>query len=487
MNDAEYEFVSKETIDVRTYPVNSEAVRLIPHEVAARLNVLALSVDGDTITVASGRDLSVYDVDYLEAATGKRLKIYKGCSEHIVALLGEMYYRYDVDDVYDAGEPTAIGIVNMVIGHAIEVDASDIHVEPDRGQLRIRFRLDGQLCDMHSVKGPLIPTVLTRIKLMAGIDISEKRLPQDGRIEVTEGGHSFDIRVSTLPTVHGEKIVLRLLNRKNMLMTRLELGFTDGDMKAFESILSCHNGVILVTGPTGSGKTTTLYSVISELNSPDKNIVTIEDPVEYKLDGINQMQVNTKAGMVFSKGLRAILRQDPDIILVGEIRDEETADIAIRAAITGHLVFSTLHTNDAPSAMVRLMDMGVKPYLMAAAIRGVVAQRLVRKICSNCALEYMPDDRERNVLGIDETVHLYRGAGCSHCHHTGYDGRIAVHEVMKIDADMRELIYTGCTYDSMKLTACKNGMKTLMENCRKLLFAGVTTFDEYMKIMNTID
>jgi type IV pilus assembly protein PilB len=323
--------------------------------------------------------------------------------------------------------------------------------------------------------------VSTRIKIMAGMNIAEKRIPQDGRIEMEVGGKNYDFRVSSLPTVFGEKIVIRILDRAGSIMHREQLAFTERENKDIDKIIHMPYGIVLLTGPTGSGKTTTLYSFLSEVNEPNKNIVTVEDPVEYMLEGINQVQVNNKAGLSFAAGLRSILRQDPDIIMVGEIRDEETAQIAIRAAITGHLVFSTLHTNDAPGAITRLVDMGVPAYLVADSVSSVIAQRLVRRLCNSCKRAYEADESEQRILRVNEPVKIFEAVGCPVCNGTGYKGRIAIHEVLVIDTKQRVMIETGANAEQIRQQAQLNGMNNLFDNCRDAVLRGVTTLQELVK------
>ncbi|MCG4564209.1 GspE/PulE family protein [Anaerosalibacter bizertensis] len=348
-----------------------------------------------------------------------------------------------------------IRLVDLVINEAIKMKASDIHIEPFSNEIRIRFRIDGDLMDIQNLPIEYLSSITTRIKIMGKMDIAEKRVPQDGSMEFYFEDRQIDLRISSLPTVHGEKIVIRILDRDSFILSKEELGLYSKNLESFEKILKQPYGIILVTGPTGSGKTTTLYSILKELNSIEKNIITIEDPVEYKLEGINQVQVNTKAGLTFANGLRSILRQDPDIIMVGEIRDSETAKIAVRSAITGHLVFSTLHTNDTVSSIVRLIDMGVKPYLVSSAIIGIISQRLVKKLCDKCKRPYYATDFEKSFLGSgeDELI-LYKPGKCASCNN-GFKGRIAVYEVLSIEEEIRELINKRASSDEIKKLAIK--------------------------------
>lgn len=378
----------------------------------------------------------------------------------------------------------AVRFVNSIIEQAIKNRASDIHIEPTEKDLRIRFRIDGQLTEaMRTIKSTHAP-VVTRVKIMANMNIAERRLPQDGRFDFTTGGKNIDIRVSSLPTVFGEKLVLRLLDKENFIMTKEQLGFEEEDLVLFDKLIKRPNGIVLLTGPTGSGKTTTLYAMLRELNKPNVNIITVEDPVEYSLEGINQVQVNEKAGLTFATALRSILRQDPDIIMIGEIRDTETAEIAIRSAITGHLVLSTLHTNDAAGAVTRLIDMGIEPYLVSSSVVGVIAQRLARKICDNCRISYKASKGEKELLGISENedITLYKGRGCPVCNKTGYRGRIPIYEIMTVTSDIRELINAKVSSDVIGAQAVKNGMKTLRESAKRLVLQGKTTIDEMIRL-----
>ncbi|MCX7780948.1 MAG: GspE/PulE family protein, partial [Negativicutes bacterium] len=351
---------------------------------------------------------------------------------------------------------------------------------------RVRFRVDGVLREAASFPRYSHAALISRVKIMSEMDIAEKRLPQDGRIKVQEAGRDIDIRVSTLPTILGEKAVLRILDKKAVIMDINGIGFTSVNLSRYRQLFSQSYGMVLVTGPTGSGKTTTLYATLNEVNAPGKNIITVEDPVEYRLDGVNQVQVNYKAGLTFANGLRSILRQDPNIIMVGEIRDAETADIAIRAALTGHLVFSTLHTNDAPGAVTRLLDMGIEPYLVASSVLGVVAQRLVRIICPECKRKYrLAANSPARIfmgVGLTEEVTLYEGAGCPHCSHTGYRGRMAIHEVMPMSSLLRDAVNRRASSDETAKIAMREGMRTMRQDGIQKALEGLTTIEEVMRV-----
>ncbi len=375
-----------------------------------------------------------------------------------------------------------VRLINSVLQHSIKSSASDIHIEPTAGNLKVRFRIDGQLQEVMNSSMMAHSAIITRIKIMGGMDIAEKRIPQDGRVETKVDGKNVDLRLSILPTVYGEKVVIRILGGSSGALSRDQLGLSKANEILFDKITKSPNGIILVSGPTGSGKTTTLYSLLKEVNTPEVNIITVEDPVEYKLDGVNQVQVNTKAGLTFASGLRSILRQDPDIIMIGEIRDSETAQIAIRASITGHLVLSTIHTNDAASSVARLVDMGVESYLVTSSLVGVVAQRLVRNVCSHCKTAYKPSHSEMMLLKMKEPVPLYKGAGCPVCNYTGYKGRSAIHEIIVMTREIRELVNRGGSIDQINQIAARQGTINLRESCAELVLEGRTTVDEMLKV-----
>ena len=388
----------------------------------------------------------------------------------------------------DSNDAPFIKLVNMILTQAVRAGASDVHIEPFRETLRVRFRLDGVLYNKHTFTKKFHAAIVSRIKIMAKLNIAEKRLPQDGRIPTTLGGREVDLRVSTLPTSHGERIVMRLLEKSTNVLGLNELGLCSSDLELLHKLTRISHGIILVTGPTGSGKTTSLYAALSAINSPDKNIMTIEDPVEYQLEGIGQIQVNTKTGLTFSEGLRSIVRQDPDVILIGEIRDKETADIAIQSALTGHLVFSTLHTNDAPSAVTRLMDMGVEPFLLSSVLRAVVAQRLVRVLCPHCKEAFIADASDvaecETLAAQMEGAALYRPTGCEHCMDTGYKGRQAIYEIMQVSEPIKNQILHTTDSNQIRSHALADGMKSLKaDGCQKVL-DGHTSVAEILRVSN---
>ncbi len=378
----------------------------------------------------------------------------------------------------------AVRLVDSIIKEAIPYRASDIHIEPFEKNVKVRYRIDGDLQNRAEFPIEAYSAICARLKIISGLNIAERRIPQDGRLNLVIGGKEYDFRVSTLPTVFGEKFVIRILDKTTFNFTRQDIGFTEDENHVVDKMLKRPHGIILLTGPTGCGKSTTLYSFLKEVNNPLVNIVTVEDPVEYTMHGVNQTQVNTKANMTFAVALRSILRQDPDIIMIGEIRDEETAEIAVRSAITGHIVFSTLHTNDAPGAILRLEDMGVEDYLVADALVGVIAQRLVKRLCPACKKKGKTNKREMEILGLDEPVTISRPnpQGCQFCNHTGYKGRTAIHEIMYINEAMRNVILTEKNLEVLKNLAIQNGMTPLFDSCKKLVLNGTTSLQELMSL-----
>jgi general secretion pathway protein E len=394
-----------------------------------------------------------------------------------------------IEDLLDeTSDAPLIKLVNMIMTQAVRANASDVHIEPYKDLLRVRFRLDGVLYDKHSLPRKLHAAMVSRIKIMGKMNIAEKRLPQDGRISLSLGGRQVDLRVSCLPTSYGERIVLRLLEKNSKVLSIQELGLGRNSLDQVKNMVHVSHGIILVTGPTGSGKTTSLYAILNHINSPDKNILTIEDPVEYQLEGIGQMQVNKKIGLNFADGLRSIVRQDPDVILIGEIRDKETADIAIQSALTGHLVFSTLHTNDAPSAVARLIDMGVEPFLLSSVLRAVIAQRLVRVLCPHCKEKFVPDGAAVDEFGPMARAfvqrEIYRAKGCDECMNTGYHGRNAIYEIMGVSDMVKALVVRSADSNRIRKQAKKDGMRTLkLDGCRKIL-EGKTSLAEVKRVTN---
>lgn len=388
-----------------------------------------------------------------------------------------------LDDTSDA---PIIKLVNLIFSQAVKARASDIHIEPYQNRLKIRYRLDGILYDMLTPPKHIQSTLISRIKIMAGMNIAEKRLPQDGRIEIKIGDRGVDIRVSTIPIAFGERVVLRLLDKSTVLLGLSDLGMPEDGLRHFHELIKSSHGIILVTGPTGSGKTTTLYSALSSINNPDINIITIEDPIEYQIEGIGQIQVNPKINLSFANGLRSIVRQDPDVILVGEIRDLETAEIAIQSALTGHLVFSTLHTNDSASAVTRLIDMGIEPFLVTSSVIAILAQRLVRTVCDECGEPYVPDEESLNNIGITSDMtrgkEIRRGTGCQACLNTGYQGRTGIFELMSMDDTIKNLILKTSDSNTIKRKAVKQGMITLRQDGAMKMLDGITTVEEVLRV-----
>jgi general secretion pathway protein E len=469
--------------------------------------VCPVSVEGSLMTVATSDPRNPLVIDDLRQTTGLSVKLVVSSPEAITEAIDRTYDGAnatalqrivegmeeergpdgdeDVSHLRDmAFEAPVVRLVNLLVENAITAEASDIHIEPFEDTLRIRYRIDGILYDQEAPPRRLQAAVTSRIKIMAEMNIAERRLPQDGRIRVNLHGTRVDIRVSTIPTVHGESIVMRLLQRSSVFLPLDRLGFPEDTLKRFDALIKRPHGIVLVTGPTGSGKTTTLYAALDKINSPERKIITVEDPVEYQLKGVNQIAVKPKIGLSFATGLRHIVRQDPDVILVGEIRDLETAEIAIQASLTGHLVFSTLHTNDAPAAITRLQDMGVEPYLVASVLEGVLAQRLVRRICAACRVPDTPSAADLDALGVTAApgTRLFRGKGCEECRGTGYRGRMGIYELFPITEDARSLILRRAPSRDIRQHAVVAGMVTLRADGWRRAREGLTTVDEVLRV-----
>ncbi len=447
----------------------------------------------DALRVATAADIVVYAgevralSDYITRFYGQETqninKIVEDMGEKGVEFIREE--EEDVGHLKDlASEAPIIRLVNLLITRAVESRASDIHIEPFEDELKVRYRIDGVLHETESVPKKLQAAIVSRLKIMAKLNIAERRLPQDGRIRLKVGAIEVDLRVSTIPILHGESLVMRILQKEGIVIDLNKLGFPVRTLATFDQLIRKPNGIFLVTGPTGSGKTTTLYGALDKINSPDKKIITVEDPIEYQLKGINQIQVKSQIGLTFASTLRHIVRQDPDIIMIGEIRDLETAEIAIQSALTGHMVFSTLHTNDAPSSITRLLDMGVENFLLSSTIRGILAQRLVRYICESCKVPdtSAADREELGKLGFDTNVTLYKGAGCERCAQTGYYGRAGIFELLTIDDDIRKMILKDSDSNQIRELARKNGMRTLLEDGADKVKAGLTTLSEVLRV-----
>lgn len=497
-------------VDLDSYVIDPRVVTLLPEKFCRQYQLVPIGEEKNTLILAMANPVDVVAIDRVRLMTKKEVKpvmaspqdiekvlnAYYGIGESVEELIREAETReglvlpeeeeeLKIDQLKALGEEAPIiRVVNMLILQAIRSGASDIHIEPQEDQVRIRFRIDGILHDITSTSIQVHPALVSRIKILSRMNIAERRLPQDGRFQVTVDNRTVDFRVSSLPTIFGEKIVMRILDKSTLLLDLDRLGFEEEDLEKFYRLIQHPYGMILLTGPTGSGKTTTLYSALNFINKPDLNIITIEDPVEYRLPGINQVQVRPKIGLTFASALRAIMRQDPDVIMVGEIRDYETAEIAIHAALTGHLVFSTLHTNTAAGALVRLQEMEIPSYLIASALVGVVAQRLVRKICERCKVAFEvrgPIARELTG-GKEDHLVLFRGKGCPECNKTGYRGRIAVSEVLVMDDDLRALVLRNATEREITEKACEKGMRTLRENAIRKVLRGVTTLEEMYRV-----
>jgi type IV pilus assembly protein PilB len=486
---------------------------LLPREFIEKNLVLPLFCIRDVLSLAVSELSNMFLIDEVRAATGKEVQIVAASSRDIRRMITQLPDSkvFVIDDLIDdsnaaevtlieeaiedigdveeiAGQSPVIRLVNYMIYNAVKEGASDIHIEPAERCVRVRNRIDGRLYKALEVPLHLLNAVTSRIKIMASMDISERRLPQDGRVPVMLDGRKIDLRVSTFPGNRGEKTVIRVLDTRNVSLNLRDLGFAEDVLSAFQQQIQAPNGIILVTGPTGSGKSTTLYAGLAEIASMENNICTVEDPIEYNLPLINQFQVQERIGMTFSMALRTLLRQDPDIIMVGEVRDEETARTAIQAALTGHLVLSTLHTNDAPSAITRLVNMGVEPYLIGAALNGVLAQRLVRRVCPKCREEYQPPRNLRKALekmGY-EMEKFYKGVGCRKCRNTGYSGRLGVHELLIVNDELRDAIAAGATIGELRRIAARGGMITLRHDGFRKVREGITTIEEILHIVGEL-
>ena len=505
-----------EYIDLTKVNIPTELAQMLPKNIARQYQVVPVKAVKDELYLAMNDPLNFYAIEEVRKAVRRKvipMVATKAAIERSIQVLygnegaaraieemrregmGSGEGRPETGDAFavnQLGEDSAasaptIRLVNSIIERAVTERASDIHLEPHETELLVRMRIDGMMRDILTVPRDLQGSVLARLKIMAGLDIAERRIPQDGRFNVRIKDRSFDLRISTLPTVYGEKIVARLLDKSGAVVSLDKIGLTEDQIANIRKLLRCRNGVILMVGPTGSGKTTTMYCMINELNKRDVNLVTLEDPVEYNVDGVNQVQINEKVGMTFASGLRAILRQDPDIIAVGEIRDGETAEIAMRSAITGHVVLSTIHTSDALGTVERLVDMGVEPYLVASALKGVLSQRLVRRICPNCRQAYEPSEDEQRDLGLTPRPGrtFYRGTGCPECFDTGYRGRTAVFEIFSLPVQVRRMVARGAVREEIEtlLKAPDSGFVSLKDNAIKLVEEGKTTSEEVLRVI----
>ena len=490
--------------------VNADAIDptvadLVPGAVARKYGVVPVMAAEGSVTVALSDPMGYDTIDSLRYVLKTDVQAVIAPRSEVKAAMDKLYPE-EFENIFGSDDPNidveekkagedgsdakdsdapVIRLVSMVLTEAIKMRASDIHLEPMERHFRVRYRIDGVLREMDRPPKRLQAAIISRVKIMSNMKISEKRVPQDGRIQIKVQGRDLDLRVSSVPTNHGESIVMRILDKTNLSLGLPQLGFLSDDQNTFERLISLPDGVLLVTGPTGSGKTTTLYACLGQINLPDRKIITVEDPVEYQMSGINQVQVNKDVGLDFSAALRSILRQAPNIVMIGETRDHETADIAMEAALTGHLVFSTLHTNDAPSAVTRLLDIGVKPFLVASALRAAMAQRLVRAICEKCRAEYVPTERELKMLGAlsknTTTSTMFKGKGCPHCGQGGYKGRKGIFEIFQIDDSIQRLIFDHSPATVLRARAREMGMRTLREDGMLKVASGMTTLEEVLR------
>ncbi len=500
-------------VDLKSYLIDPKIIALIPESLAKKHTIIPLFKTGDTLTIATADPLNIFAIDEVRIKTKSNVEpavateteikdainqYYKvgGSIEDVIKSMDVQSFmieegrgeKEEIDDTEKlrniAEEAPIIKLVNLIIMQAVRDKASDIHVEPEDDRLVVRYRVDGILHEQVAIPKLMQAAVLSRIKIMSDMNIATKRVPQDGRFKLNIEGNRIDMRVSALPTIYGENIVMRILETSSILMGLEKLGFNENNLKNFRSLIVKPHGIILVTGPTGSGKTTTLYSALNVIDTPDKNIITVEDPVEYQLRRVRQSQINIKAGLTFATGLRSILRQDPDVIMVGEIRDLETAEISVQAALTGHLVFSTLHTNDAPSSLTRLVDMGVEPFLISSSVIAIIAQRLVRKICKECKQSYVPSKEILDRLGaqVSRNAKFYRGEGCKVCKNTGYKGRLGIFEMLLLNDKIKDMVLTKVSSTQIKAAAQEAGMQTLREDGIEKVLDGSTTIDEVIRV-----
>ena len=494
-------------IDLKRFHYKAEVVRMVPEAHSRRFRVLALEDGPDGVLIGMGDPTDIFAYDELSRVLRRPLRLAVVKESELLKTIDRVYRRteeisdlaqeleleissYGVDLVELAesegvADAPVVKLLQSVLEDAIQVNASDVHIEPDEKELRIRFRLDGVLRVQTTADRRIAGALVSRLKLMAGLDISEKRLPQDGRFNVRVREKAIDVRMSTMPVQHGESVVMRLLNQFTGILKLERIGMPKKLLERFRSLIHAPNGMVLVTGPTGSGKTTTLYGALTELNRPESKFLTVEDPVEYRLSGINQVQVNPKIDLTFARVLRSMLRQDPDIILVGEMRDQETAEIGLRAAMTGHLVLSTLHTNDAVSTALRLIDMGVEPYMVAASLRGIISQRLVRRTCESCSEPYELEPAMKAILKQEvgdkaDGFQFKRGRGCSHCNGTGYSGRIGVFEFLEMDEDLVNALHSGNPLKFMEAARKQPGFQNLRRSAIALAAHGLTTMDQVL-------
>ena len=515
INDLLCQQLNIDFVDLRKIEIDDSIARMVGEKVVRKYMLLPFALDdrqANVIKVAMEDPMNIMAIDDIGIITGMTVQPYLSTHAYISTAIDKLYGKSQAnaiaeqfmkeqgsgDDADNAEEnkrqedvdnSPVVKLVNNIIEGGVRQRASDIHIEPFEYNVRVRYRIDGVLREIISYDRALYAAIIARLKVISGMDISEKRKPQDGRITITVDRREYDIRVSNLPTVFGEKVVMRLASKEGFKRDKKDLGLSPTDLVKFDNILRNPHGIILVTGPTGSGKSTTLYTALSELASDEVNIITVEDPVEANVDNVNQVQVNVKANLTFASALRSILRQDPDIIMIGEIRDGETAEIAVKASITGHLVVSTLHTNSTAASISRLIDMGIEPYLLGDSLVGIIAQRLVRRLCTACKESYEADEEEKRVLKVpqNEPLKLYKACGCEACGNTGYYGRIGVYEIMPISRKIKNLIASGANADEITAQAVTEGMNTLRMSASNYVKQGLTSFSEMMKITYETD
>ena len=461
--------------------IDKKVANLIPKSIAIKHSMVPIKKNNDNLVVAMVDPYNFIAIEDIKLYTNSKIETIRVESNDIDELID---LCYQIEEKLSGADSLPIAeLIDDIIQEAIDMKASDIHIEPRKNHLEIRFRIHGDLISSRKLSMEHTSAIVSRIKVIGNMDIAEKRIAQDGRIETTINNNEVDIRLSTMPTIFGEKVVLRVLNKTNFDYEITNLGLNNRNLKIFKEIITQPYGMVLLTGPTGCGKSTTMYTILKEINTREKNIITVEDPVEYQVEGINQIQVNYKAGLDFASGLRSILRQDPDYIFIGEIRDQETSRLAVRAAITGHLLFSTLHTNDSVSTIHRLLDMGIEPYLLSSSLIGIISQRLVKLLCPYCKEDYQASDNQKKIIEIDlsEKVYFYKARGCNHCMN-GYQGRTAIYEVLKIDNNIRSLIDDSSKINRIKKSALESGMITLFQSAKELLIAGKIPYEECLKI-----
>ncbi|MBT3581671.1 type II/IV secretion system protein [bacterium] len=501
-------------INLASYLIEDKIIKSVPGSLIKKYFFMPVFKIGNTLTIATTDPENISFLDSISKALDIEIEALYADAEDIQNAINQHYGMLDLienfvsqaekdkniinkitDDtkfnvsteLEQMTDSSIINLVNLIISQAVLKRASDIHIEPMETEILIRIRIDGEMSEMKKIPITLLSSIVSRIKIMSGMDIAENRQPQDGHIRMTIDNQELELRVSSLPMIHGENVVIRLLPKRINLFTLKDLGFSDEDFAQFETLIQAPYGIILVTGPTGSGKTTTLYAALNKVNKINKNIITLEDPVESQLHLVRQVQTNEKAGLTFASGLRSMLRQDPDIIMVGEIRDQETAELAVRASLTGHLVFSTLHTNDAPSSLIRLIDMGIKPFLVSSSVIGVMAQRLVRQICPKCKAPYKPTKEEINFLNLDPQKQYFYGKGCKTCEKSGYLGRIGIFELLILNEKLKHILIKTASALELRNLAIEQGLKTMQQDGIKKIYQGITTPEEVLKVTQFLE